>query len=990
MKLTSALLTLLWFATHGHAAEIRSVGDGPWSAAATWENGKQPAAGDIVLVRAGHHVNYDVSSSTVIRAVHVAGTLAFSRETDTLLCTGLIRLAAGEECKEEGFECHAPSPDYTVQGERPALEVGTPEAPIPADHKAVIRLTYIPGMDPESFPAIMSCGGRMDFHGAPLNHSWVKLGSSAGRGSREIELAEPVTGWRAGDKVVFPATGMTEFYQVENGRRVIPPLLKDSETEEAEILGVDRRGLLVKEPLKYKHEALGKFRGEIANLSRNVVVESADPQGVRGHTVYHRGSAGSISYAEFRHLGKKDVLGRYPIHFHLCADTMRGSSVIGASVWDSENRWVTIHGSNYILVKDCVGYRSIGHGYFFEDGTEVNNVLDHNLAVQALMGKPLPLQVLPFDTNDAAGFWWANCLNAFTRNVSADCGKFGYRFQMVKTPEFNPRLTVLMPEGRRRPVDVRTLPFIRFDQNEAHSQRRFAFNLGGFHGQSETEDLDRDGNVIDRSAYLGGDVAGVGPDYKHPFRIKDYLVWASHWGFHTTAPNVQIQGFTAHDVNYVFWRSNFAGHDYNGVDATDIHVSTFFNGFGVAPTREEQLRYVDPKDDSPPVTLVTRVEWLDGGRVRVSGVAVDDDQITEVRVNGEAATLEPGPTNEWSHVLLANGNEVELTASSTDASGNREALPQHMILSRTGAGQKLLPSALTPPASAPATPAMVPSYGATRVAETREETVDPASLPWPLWDGKESVADYAARNHLDATRSVNLGGRTLELVLVPAGSFLMGAAPAETGADGDETPRHRVVISRPFYLGKYELTQAQYEAVIGKNPSYFPSPEKPVEQVSWLDAQGFLTKAGQGLRLPTEAEWEFACRAGSESAYPNGDTPAKLSECGWWGHSSGEGKYGNAPSGTTEVGKLAPNRFDLHDMHGNVYEWCADIYSPDYYRQSPALDPTGPATGDERVLRGGCWEADASKSRSANRNGFSPKSRGYLLGFRVAMPIGKP
>ncbi|MGC4014770.1 MAG: hypothetical protein QM755_09690 [Luteolibacter sp.] len=179
----------------------------------------------------------------------------------------------------------------------------------------------------------------------------MKLGSSAARGSREIELAEPATGWRAGDKVVFPATGMTEFYQVENGRRVIPSLLKDSETEEAEILGVDRRGILLKEPLKYKHEALGKFRGEIANLSRNVVVESADPQGIRGHTVYHRGSAGSISYAEFRHLGKKDVLGRYPIHFHLCADTMRGSSVIGASVWDSDNRWITIHGSNFLLVK---------------------------------------------------------------------------------------------------------------------------------------------------------------------------------------------------------------------------------------------------------------------------------------------------------------------------------------------------------------------------------------------------------------------------------------------------------------------------------------------------------------------------------------------------------------------------------------------------------------------------------------------------------------
>ena len=100
--------------------------------------------------------------------------------------------------------------------------------------------------------------------------------------------------------------------------------------------------------------------------------------------MYHRGSAGSISYAEFRHLGKEGMLGRYSLHFHLCGDTMRGSSVIGASIWDSGNRWLTIHGTNYLVVRDCVGYRSIGHGFFLEDGTEVYNVLDRNLAVQAL------------------------------------------------------------------------------------------------------------------------------------------------------------------------------------------------------------------------------------------------------------------------------------------------------------------------------------------------------------------------------------------------------------------------------------------------------------------------------------------------------------------------------------------------------------------------------------------------------------------------------
>src|SRR5262249_39408346 len=152
------------------------------------------------------------------------------------------------------------------------------------------------------------------------------------------------------------------------------------------------------------------------------------PQGVRGHTMYHEHSRGSISYAEFRHLGKRDVLGRYSIHFHLVEDTMRGSFVKGASIWDSQNRWVVIHGRDYLIVRDCVGYKSIGHGFFMEDGREVFNVFDHNLAVLATAGKPLPKQVMSFDHNKGAGFWWANCQNAICNNVAADCDEYGFRF----------------------------------------------------------------------------------------------------------------------------------------------------------------------------------------------------------------------------------------------------------------------------------------------------------------------------------------------------------------------------------------------------------------------------------------------------------------------------------------------------------------------------------------------------------------------------------
>lgn len=167
----------------------------------------------------------------------------------------------------------------------------------------------------------------------------------------------------------------------------------------------DGATVVLGQPLSYPHSGADGYHAEVANLSRNVVVESADPNGLRGHTMYHRKSAGSISYAEFRHLGKKGVLGRYSLHYHLCGDTMRGSSVIGASIWDSHNRWIAVHGTQYLVVRDCVGYKSVGHGFFLEDGTEVYNVFDRNLACQAMKGQPLPKQMLPYDKNDGAGFW---------------------------------------------------------------------------------------------------------------------------------------------------------------------------------------------------------------------------------------------------------------------------------------------------------------------------------------------------------------------------------------------------------------------------------------------------------------------------------------------------------------------------------------------------------------------------------------------------------
>lgn len=498
------------------AVLIRSVQSGPWSDAATWEGGKVPGAGARVQIREGHVVVYDVQSEAPIRLIHVAGTLRFDREKDTRLDVGLIKIQAGEDASENGFDCEVHLPSGPTDGPRPALAVGTPEAPIPAGHTAVIRLIDVEGVDRKSWPAIVCCGGRMDFHGAPLGRTWVKLGETAKPGDVSVTLAEPVQGWRVGDRVIVTAT---------KARRSGEYRQSNVETEERFVRAIEGTTLTLEKPLEFEHFADGDYRGEVANLSRNVVVESAEPEKVRGHTMYHRGSAGSISYAEFRHLGKENTLGRYSVHFHRVGDTMRGSSVIGASIWDSANRWITIHGTNYLVVRDCVGYRSIGHGFFLEDGTEVHNVLDHNLAVQALAIKTLPGQVLPFDKNDGAGFWWANSLNTFTRNVACENERYGYRFEATPTRQVDLAMNVLQPDGTRRKVDIRTLPFVRFEDNECHSDGLYGFNLG--------EGVDR-----------------VGPDKRHPFVVRNMRIWATHYAFRVQAPTVLVEKLRIHRCRY--------------------------------------------------------------------------------------------------------------------------------------------------------------------------------------------------------------------------------------------------------------------------------------------------------------------------------------------------------------------------------------------------------------------------------------------------------
>jgi hypothetical protein len=666
-----ATLFVLAVATASAAVPvIRSAHSGAWSAADTWESGTVPGENVAVLVRAGHKVTYDIVATVAVRSLHIAGTLRFATDRNTRLDAGLIRVQRDEDVSEEGFACDAHVPDGGTGG---ALLVGTDAAPISPDHTALIRLVYFDGMDKESCPAIVDCGGRMEFHGAAMKHTWLKLGAAARKGDATVTLADAVTGWKAGDRlVVVGTTRQSKHADKKTFREHARDL---TETEEHVIRAVDGARVTLEQSLAFDHICDGDYRGEVANLSRNVIVESADPAKARGHTMFHRGSSGAIHYAEFRHLGKEGVLGRYSIHFHLLRDTMRGASVIGASIWDSGNRWITIHGTDYLVVRDCVGYQSVGHGFFLEDGTEVFNVLDHNLAVQAAGGKPLPKQVLPFDHNDGAGFWWANSLNTFTRNVAAECDEYGYRFDATATPDFSLTLNVPQPDGTRRTTDIRTLPFVRFEDNEAHTQRRHAFNFGGF--------SNGDGNNVDRSAKAG--VAGVGPDAAHPFVIKNYRAWDVHWALHPRPPCVMLDGMDAAHSHYAFWFANYDRHSYRDIKLTDITVNPDFQPIGRQPAAKDYPGAMHPVDDLPPTTVITQVLPQRDGSMIVRGTTGDNGEVKRVVVNGSDAHATAANFAQWE--ITMRDAPSKLTASAEDAAGNIEPRAHERSLERNTSGE---------------------------------------------------------------------------------------------------------------------------------------------------------------------------------------------------------------------------------------------------------------------------------------------------------------
>ena len=249
--------------------------------------------------------------------------------------------------------------------------------------------------------------------------------------------------------------------------------------------------------------------------------------------------------------------------------------------------------------------------------------------------------------------------------------------------------------------------------------------------------------------------------------------------------------------------------------------------------------------------------------------------------------------------------------------------------------------------------------------------------------------EAAAKLKIPVAKEVDLGGEVkMKFVLIPAGEFMMGSPAAH------KDPRHRVRISKAFYMGIHEVTQEEYEKVMGKNPSGFKGAKNPVEEVSWNDASEFCrklsTQSGGEVRLPTEAEWEYACRAGTTTVYSFGNDAKDLHRYGNYCDRSYTGQllwqdkaHDDGHDKTARVGSFLPNAWGLHDMHGNVYEWCQDWYDSDYYGKSPASGPAGPRSGSERVLRGGSWAIDPASCSSADRIRALPTLTGNISGFRV-------
>jgi len=626
-------------------AAVHSVRDGAWSEPGTWKGKTVPADGDAVHVR--HRVRYDVESKAVIPNLHVSGVLHFATDRSTELNVGTLvidpRAKAGgvedvhghtkDEVKDRAKDHANQAPQHPYKAR---LEVGTPEHPVAHPHRALIRLHLVDDADPEEAPAIIARpGGVLDLHGAPMTRTWFDLAADAAKGATRLELPAQPEGWRAGDELLVTA-----------GERVAGHGTQD-QSETIRLKAIDGRTLILEQPIAQARPGGPARASEVANLSRSVRIESAAGGPARGHTMVHRHAAAGISYARFHRLGKEGVLGRYPIHFHLVRDSMRGASVVGAAITDSDNRWVAIHGTEFVVARDCVGYQSIGHGFFLEDGSEQYNVLDRNLGVQAVDGRRLPEQSLPFDPNDGAAFWWANGRNTFIRNVACENETYGFRYDSQKRSNFDSNLRVRQPDGSRAVTDIRTLPQFRFDANESHSEGLYAMVFAG--------------------------TDGAAPDASHPHHLENLSIWETHYGLRAQVPVMWLQNIDIHDAAYGIYRPWFDRHVYENLHIHNTNTEPFNRGQDdrseqAGPISVDGLTFTGVRRGSMPMIQISDNSPNGAAASHVRGFAAPRDAGRPMIDRGGGTRVEPVTANGVPvllHDWFGEGRSAEVVSTAS-------------------------------------------------------------------------------------------------------------------------------------------------------------------------------------------------------------------------------------------------------------------------------------------------------------------------------------
>jgi len=391
-------------------------------------------------------------------------------------------------------------------------------------------------------------------------------------------------------------------------------------------------------------------------------------------------------------------------------------------------------------------------------------------------------------------------------------------------------------------------------------------------------------------------------------------------------------------------------------DYSDVPSPNVLHEFTVLDNAPPQVEWVAPVDETvslisgDSLTVIARAEDPEGDTIAEWWWSVGSTERAPVRTQG-------GATGTYTWTSLAAGLQ-NLYVCAMDSAGKRSEWLKREVIIR---------------------------YYEPTPTTTPKPTLTPTFTPHPTVTATPTPTIPPGR-----VEGVTIPGTNveIEMVMVPGGSFLMGSEGDEAGRKGDEGPIRTVNI-RPFWMGRYEVTQAQWQAVMGDNPSRFIAPDRPVENVSWNQCRMFIRRLNQALgsgafRLPSEAEWEYTCRAGTSTPFSTGDTIAPDAANYDGNYAYGDGSSGQYRRKTMPVGSFAANAWGLYDMHGNVWEWCEDWHHNSYAGAPPDGEVWESPPGNSRVLRGGSWLDVPGRARSASRNWDFPDVRLSTIGFRLA------